>query len=169
MNSEILNVVIGAIFVGAGATLIMDLWAIFLSRAFNISAFNFCLLGRWLSFMADGVFRHHTIMNAKPRTAECTLGWLAHYVIGIAYATVLVLPASGEWLLQPSLVSAMVLSLLGLVFPFFIMQPALGFGVAAAKTPKPVQARIKSVVTHSVFGLGLYLSALLLHYVAQIF
>lgn len=44
--------------------------------------------------------------------------------------------------------------------PLFVMQPSLGLGVGASKTPKPTQARLKSLVTHTVLGLGLYLSAL---------
>jgi len=34
--------------------------------------------------------------------------------------------------------------------------------VASAKTPNPAGARVKSLATHTVFGLGLYLSALVL-------
>jgi len=43
------------------------------------------------------------------------------------------------------------------VFPFFIMQPLLGLGIAASRTPKPTQARLKSLGTHAVFGVGLYM------------
>ena len=48
-----------------------------------------------------------------------------------------------------------------LVAPFFIMDPALGAGIAASKPPHPARARLRSVVNHAVFGLGLCLSALL--------
>ncbi|HEU4781614.1 MAG TPA: DUF2938 family protein, partial [Steroidobacteraceae bacterium] len=43
--------------------------------------------------------------------------------------------------------------------PFFIMQPAMGVGIAARRTPRPGAARIQSLVTHVVFGLGLYITA----------
>jgi hypothetical protein len=46
--------------------------------------------------------------------------------------------------------------------PFFTMQPSFGLGIAASKTPHPNQARLKSLMTHTVFGVGLYLSAALL-------
>jgi len=45
-------------------------------------------------------------------------------------------------------------------FPFFIMQPSFGLGIVASRTPKPTQARLKSLVTHTVFGIGLYVCAL---------
>jgi hypothetical protein len=54
------------------------------------------------------------------------------------------------------------------VFPLFILQPSLGLGVAASKSPKPAQARLKSLVTHTVFGLGLYACALGMSYVLRL-
>jgi hypothetical protein len=51
------------------------------------------------------------------------------------------------------------------VFPLFIMQPSFGLGIAASRTPNPMQARLKSLATHTVFGAGLYLCALGVSYV----
>ena len=46
--------------------------------------------------------------------------------------------------------------------PFFVMQPAMGAGIAASRTPRPAAARLHSLVTHTVFGLGLYATALVI-------
>jgi len=43
------------------------------------------------------------------------------------------------------------------------MQPAFGFGVAAAKLPNPNLARLRSLLTHTIYGLGLYLGAMLVN------
>jgi hypothetical protein len=40
------------------------------------------------------------------------------------------------------------------------MHPGMGAGIAASRTPKPAVARINSLLTHAIFGLGLYLAAL---------
>lgn len=162
--SDVIFYLFGAIFIGIGATIIMDLWAIFLRKGFNISSLSFCLVGRWFSYMQDGIFRHDKISSAEKRPAECAIGWTAHYLIGIAYAFLLVIPASGAWLVSPSFMPALILGVATVVFPFFMMQPAFGFGIAAAKTPNPAQARVKSVVNHAVFGVGLYLSAIVFNY-----
>jgi hypothetical protein len=45
--------------------------------------------------------------------------------------------------------------------PFLLMQPAMGAGVAASRTPRPAAARLQSLITHAIFGLGLYGSGLL--------
>lgn len=47
-----------------------------------------------------------------------------------------------------------------LVAPYFLMMPGMAPGVAGARTPKPNVTRLKSLVGHSVFGLGMYATAL---------
>jgi hypothetical protein len=79
-------------------------------------------------------------------------------------ALVLVILTSGEWLARPTLFVALLYGIGTVVFPFFVLQPSLGLGIASSKTPKPMQARLKSLVTHTVFGFGLYLSALGVNY-----
>ena len=151
--------ILPAIAIGIGATLVMDLWNLFLKRTFSIPSLNYCLLGRWVRHMPEGTFRHANINAAPQKHFECAVGWIAHYSIGVVFALVFVL-VSGDWLALPTLLLALLYGIGTVVFPFFIMQPSLGLGVAASRTPKPMQARLKSLVTHTVFGVGLYLSAL---------
>ena len=54
----------------------------------------------------------------------------------------------------------MILALGLLVASYFIMMPGMGAGIAGGKTPNPNVTRLKSVVGHSVFGLGMYVTAL---------
>ncbi len=162
------NYILGAIAIGIGATLVMDLWNQFLKRAFGIPSLNYCLLGRWLRHMSGGTFRHANITAAPQKPFECTVGWIAHYTIGIVFALVFVVLASDDWLARPTLMLALLYGIGTVVFPFFIMQPSLGLGIAASRTPKPMQARLKSLVTHTVFGVGLYLCALGVSYVLRV-
>jgi Protein of unknown function (DUF2938) len=160
--------ILGAIAIGIGATLLMDLWNLFLKRAFSIPSLNYCLLGRWLRHMPEGTFRHASITAAPQKPFECAVGWIAHYTIGVAFALGFVVLASGDWLARPTLMVALLYGIGTVVFPFFIMQPSLGLGFAASRTPKPMQARLKSLVTHTVFGVGLYLCALGVSYVLRV-
>ena len=157
--------IVGAIAVGVGATLVMDLWNLFLKRAFGVPSLNYCLLGRWVSHMPAGTLRHASIAAAPVKPHECTVGWMAHYGIGVVFALVLVVATSGDWLARPTLLPALLYGIATVVFPFFLMQPSIGLGIAASRTLNPAQARLKSLATHTVFGLGLYLSARGLGYV----
>ncbi|HWV95312.1 MAG TPA: DUF2938 family protein, partial [Vicinamibacterales bacterium] len=97
MGIDLRDVLVG-IVIGIGATLVMDLWNLFLKRAFNIQSLNYCLLGRWLRHMPSGTFRHASIGAARQQPFECTVGWIAHYSIGITLALVFVVLVSAEWL-----------------------------------------------------------------------
>lgn len=163
-NIELIYVMI-VIAVGLGATLVMDLWSIFLKRAFDIPSPNYCFVGRWLRYMPEGIFRHSSIAASPQKPAECTVGWIAHYAIGVMFALALVLFASPRWLQEPTLLPAMILGLATVAFPFFVMQPSFGLGFASSKTPNPTQARLRSLMNHAVFGFGLYISALAINFV----
>jgi hypothetical protein len=154
--------ILRAALIGLGATLLIDLWALLLKRGFNIPSLSYCLLGRWLLHMPGGTFVHRSIATAAEKPYECPVGWLAHYSIGTGFSLAFVLLVSESWLEQPTILPAVAFGVTTTLVPFLIMQPSLGLGLAASKTPKPAQARLKSLMTHTVFGIGLYLSALLL-------
>ena len=148
------------IFIGIGATLIFDLWGLFLKHTFKITPSNFCLVGRWIRYMLEGTFRHSNIGVTPQRSGECTVGWIAHYAIGVMFTLVFVACADNSWLQNPTLIPAVGFGIVTVGAPFLIMQPAFGLGIAASKTSKPMQARLRSLINHTVFGIGLYLFGL---------
>ena len=152
--------VVTAVLIGAGATLLLDLWSLFLKLAFKVPFPNLCLLGRWLGHMPAGRFTHSSIASASRSRYECTVGWIAHYVIGAVFALAFVALVSTGWLARPTLLPALLFGLVTVLFPYLVMQPALGLGIAAARTPNPAAARLKSLMSHGVFGLGIYASAI---------
>ena len=160
---------ISAIFIGLGATLTFDLWGLFLKKAFKIAPSNICLVGRWLRYMPAGIFKHSNIASAPPKSAECAVGWIAHYMIGITFAIAFVAIVGNNWLQHPTLIPAIVFGVVTVLAPFCIMQPALGLGFAAAKTSNPTQARLRSLMNHTAFGVGLYLFALLVNWWQQVY
>jgi uncharacterized membrane protein YagU involved in acid resistance len=117
--------------------------------------------------MPAGTLRHASITAAPQKPLECTVGWVAHYTIGVMFALVFVVLTSGDWLARPTVLPALLYGLGTVVFPFFILQPSFGLGIAASRTPNPTQARLKSLVTHCVFGVGLYVWALAVSYVLR--
>jgi len=157
-----IEILIATAFVGLCATLFMDLWAMFLKYAFKVPSGNYCLVGRWLRHMEGGVFRHPSIAAAAKRPAECAVGWIAHYAIGALFALALVALATPQWLRSPTPVPALIFGIVTVAIPFFIMHPSFGLGFASSKAPNPTQARLRSLMSHTAFGVGLYVSALVL-------
>lgn len=154
-----------AVLIGAGATLVMDVWALFLKRCFGIPSLNFAMVGRWIGHLPRGHFRHESIGHAEPVRGEALLGWAAHYGIGIIFAAMLLGVVGVTWTQQPTLAPALLFGVLSVAAPFFILQPGLGAGIAASKAPHPNTARLRSLMAHAVFGAGLYLTAWILTHV----
>ncbi|CAM3914692.1 DUF2938 domain-containing protein [Xenorhabdus thuongxuanensis] len=160
---EGLEFIVRSVLIGAGATVVMDIWALFLKRCFGIPSLNYAMVGRWLGHIPQGQFCHQSIMQAPPVKGETAFGWFAHYLIGILFAGLFLFISDPDWVNNPTFLPALLMGIVTVVAPFFIMQPGMGFGVAASKTPAPNTARVRSLMTHTIFGVGLYLSALLLH------
>jgi hypothetical protein len=148
---------VSAILMGLGATLTFDLWGLFLKQAFNMTPSNICLVGRWLRYMPAGTFRHSNIGSTPQKSAECAIGWMAHYTIGMTFAIAFVTLVGNNWLQHPTLIPAIIFGVVTVLAPFCIMQPAMGLGFAAVRTSNPAQARLRSLMNHTAFGVGLYL------------
>jgi hypothetical protein len=151
------------LFIGAGATLATDLWAIARRGLLGVPAPDWGLVGRWVGHMAHGRFRHERIAAATPVRGERAIGWIAHYLIGIAFAALLLAIWGAAWVRQPTLGPALLVGVGTVAAPFLLMQPGMGAGIAASRTPRPNAARLQSLATHAVFGAGLYAAALVLN------
>lgn len=152
------TLVFQTILVGVLATALMDAWLWLLQRL-GMPTAGFAMVGRWVGHMARGRLMHAAIARAAPVRFELALGWLTHYLIGIAYAVLLVALCGADWLAQPSWPAALVFGLATVAAPWFVMQPAMGAGVLALKTPTPLKNALRNLANHAVFGTGLYLAA----------
>ena len=148
------------VLVGVGATALMDLWSLARRRLLGVPLPDYGHVGRWIGHMRHGRFRHQAIGRAASVRHEAALGWSAHYLIGIAYAALLPLLWGAAWLREPAAGPALAVGLGTVIAPFLLMQPGMGAGLFASRTPQPAMARFHSIATHAVFGLGLYLAAL---------
>lgn len=151
-----MDAILGTALVGIGATATMDLWGVVRWRAFGIPRPDYAQVGRWLGHMRHGRFVHDAIAKAPAVPGERVLGWVAHYAIGVAFAALLVGAAGPGWLREPTLAPALLVGVATVVAPLFLLQPGMGLGIAARRAPRPWAARTQALITHAVFGLGLY-------------
>lgn len=152
--------IVRAVLIGAGATLVIDLWAVLL-RQVGVSSLQMTLLGRWIGHLPDGRWVHANVAAAAPVRGERWIGWGAHYAIGITLAALLLRVEGLDWARTPSLFPALRFGVVTVAGPWFVLQPAMGAGLASTRTPRPVFNAAKSLLTHATFGLGLYLAACL--------
>ena len=120
-----LDVVLRAAAIGVLANGLMDLWNLALRRFAGVKSLDFALLGRWILHMPSGTFVHRPIGKAAPRKGERVVGWAAHYAIGVTFAVGFVVIVSAAWLARPTVLPALAYGVATVVFPYFLMQPAL--------------------------------------------
>ena len=66
------------------------------------------------------------------------------------------------WFANPTFLPAWIWAILTVAAGWFLLQPGLGLGWAAAKTPSPNKVRLFNLLAHTVFGFGLFGTALLI-------
>jgi hypothetical protein len=148
-----------AIAIGTGATVVMDGWIAARKRLFGIPAADYAMLGRWVAHLARGRWWHERIAASPAVKGELAIGWTVHYLTGIAFAGLLLALFGLDWSRNPTIGPALAVGIGTVLAPFLIMQPAMGAGIAASRTPRPNAARLQSLLTHAVFGAGLYAAA----------
>jgi hypothetical protein len=150
------------IAMGIGGTVFMDIWAIVLHRFFGQSAPNWAPVGRWFWHVPKGTIFHDSIATAEPYEHELALGWISHYAVGIVYGVILALVVPATWFANPSFIEPWIVGIITVGAGWFLLQPGLGIGWAASKTPNPNKVRFLNLVAHTVFALGMYAVALLM-------
>lgn len=146
---------------GIFATLLIDLWALVVKHGFKQATTDWGMAGRWFAYLPRGVFIHQPIGKTDPVSHERIIGWSVHYAIGVIYAWLYIIIITDGLSMQPALASAVVFGIATVLAPWFIMQPGMGMGVLARKTPNPNTKRLVSLSMHAIFGSGLYVGWLL--------
>ena len=151
-----LGLVLRGAVIGAGATVLIDLWAVLLARGLGQRRPNWALVGRWFWHLREGKVFHDDIARAEPYAHELALGWAGHYAVGILYGVIFALIAGPGWLAAPRPLAAWIFGVAMLAFGWLLLQPGMGLGWAAARTPEPGKVR----AAQSRVALGLRAGAL---------
>jgi len=162
MMSELVEVLVRASLIGVAGAALMDVWGAFSRHVLRVQGLDYALLGRWIGHLPRRRFFHDRIAAAEPIRGERALGWAAHYAIGIAFAVPLLGIWGLDWAESPTFLPALLIGIVTVLAPWLVMQPAMGAGVAGSRTPNPAATRLRNLATHTVYGVGLYLSAVLL-------
>ena len=156
MFGETIVLLISGAVIGVVATLTMDVLGSVSRRVGLAAGAKGQWVGRWYLGIARGQFVHSNIADAPEIAGEKRAAMIGHYVIGIVLAVVYVVGAG--WLgVSPSVFFVAVsYGLATCVFPWFLVFPALGFGLFGLKAPPELRLFTSSVLNHLYYGFGLW-------------
>jgi len=148
-----------SVVIGILATISMDVLSVTALKLGWIAFLPPRLTGRWFASMARGQFVHSDIGQAPPINHEMAVAAPMHYVIGITLALVYLLASSSLGLSPRSPIPALGFALCSTVLPWLLMFPAMGYGWFGLHGPPGTRLFLSSLVTHSFYGLGLWLGS----------
>ena len=147
------------ILMGIGGTVAMDIWALIQHWVFKMPLPNWGNPGRWFAHLPT-IF-HEDISKLPEVKNEVAIGWAFHYAVGTIYGIAWILIAGEDWIANPTFLPLWIFALVTIAAGWFLLHPGMGLGWALSKTPTPWKGRFLGLVAHTVFGLGMWLPALL--------
>ena len=109
--------------------------------------------------MARGRVRHASIEQAVPVGHELVIALLAHYAVGVVFASLYLFATSRLDMSPRSAGAAITFGLATCVFPWLLMFPAMGFGLFGVRGPPATGLFLGSLVSHAAYGAGIWLGA----------
>jgi hypothetical protein len=159
MTGETIVTVVLGVCVGIAATVTMDVLSSVSQRFGLIAGAKGQWVGRWYLGIPRGQFVHTDIAAAPEQTGEKWAALIGHYVIGIVLAVVYVVGAGWLGVSPDAFLVALGYGLATCVFPWFLVLPALGFGLFGLRGPPELRLFTSSLMNHLFYGLGLWWSA----------
>src|SRR5690606_6472957 len=102
---------------GVGATAFSDLWSVARKLLLRIAPPNYVLVVGRLAYITKGQFRHASSAASRPAREERLIGWLAHYLTGLAFAAVLIGIWGLAWIESPTLAAALIVGIATVAAP----------------------------------------------------
>jgi len=148
--------------VGIAATATMDVLSIASQKAGLIVGAKGNWVGRWYLGMAKGQFVHSNIALAPEQAREKRAALIGHYAIGVALAIAYIVAVGWLGVSPDTFLFAIGYGIATCVFPWFLVFPALGFGIFGLKAPPELKLFISSLMNHFFYGFGIWWVAKLL-------
>ena len=134
----------------------IDLWQLIFHKLCGLPPTNWRFVGRWLLVLLSERIVFNTSLASTPEVeGEAAAGWLLHYAVGGVYVLIYFVLWQHLNVLPPTLVDGVLFGVLSVVVPWFFFMPALGAGVLARNTPRPLLSCAAALATHSIFGLAI--------------
>ena len=152
------------IVAGVAATMVMDILGSVSRRIGLTAGASGKWVGRWYLGMAHGQFWHTDISIVPEQPQETQAAMTGHYLIGIVLAIAYFVSVELLGIDQDNFLTAVGFGIATVIFPLFLVYPALGFGIMGLRCPLAMKPVITSFANHLFYGLGLWLSAVVIEW-----
>lgn len=156
MTSETIVKIVTIICTGVAATVTMDVLGLVSSKLGLTADAKGQWIGRLYLDLARSSFYHSNNAEYPEQPGEKTAAMVGHYVFGILLAGFYLVGADWLGISPGSLFIALGYGLATSVFTWFLVFPALGFGLFGIKASKRMKLLKTSLLNHIYYGFGLW-------------
>ncbi len=156
MTGETTVLIVFGVCVGVAATVTMDVLASACRRLGLAAGAKGQWVGRWYLGIARGQFVHSNIADTPEQAGEKRAALVGHYAIGITLAVLYVVGAGWLGISPGVFLVALSYGFATCVFPWFLVFPALGFGLFGLRGPPELRLLTSSLMNHLCYGFGLW-------------
>lgn len=143
---------------GLVGSVFMDVVEAFMANRGIYSGVTGSHIGRWAHGLIRGKVYYSDIEKTEPVRNELKIAFIFHYLIGggvvalgypvmLSFVDLISSPFHLPW--------AIFYGLLTCAFPWFILMPSIGKGVAGRKMPIQAKPIIAPIISHLAYGLGI--------------
>lgn len=148
---------LNSIFGGVIATLLMDIGSVLVRKSGLTAGAPPKIIGKWFAYLLRGRLLHVDIVSTPDIPIRMPLVLAIHYGIGIALAGIFAALCSWQVPERGTFSFALGFGVLTTVLAWFLMFPAMGWGIAGTRGPEQLLLTRTSLVNHALYGLGLAL------------
>lgn len=165
LKIKIYSTILSMLFIGIFSAVFMDLTMNLYNLIKGLRINDFQLLGRYILYTLQGHLIENRIETVPYRQHEIAIGWIAHFTISFIYSLFYVLIIEKGLAVIPSFKKAIFFSWALLIFPLGFMSYAFGYGLFWEYLPDTYWDLFFSFLCHTCYGIGIYVSALILYHV----
>ena len=153
-------IIIG-IVTGIIATVLFDIFQISISYAYKVNKTKWNLVGRYFIGLKNHKLFVENIESENSIKNELFIGYFIHYSVGAIYGLIYVI-INLLFFDHPSLFLAIFIGFMTVLGAWCYMMPyAYNTGFFASKKEDQFQIMVQNLITHFIFGIGLYIGLLL--------
>lgn len=157
-----IKILLFGLIMGVAATLTMDYMGKAARKLGMPAGMDPSWIGRWFRGLARGRLVYADIRSAPEQPREKRTALVGHYAIGITLAVCYLAATRAFAVAADNMIVALAYGFATNIFPWFLMFPAMGFGICGRKSPPDRNLFIASLVNHLFYGFGLWWIAALL-------
>ena len=155
-------IVLEVLVVGVAGAIGMDLGQRLMQLVLGWPPSNWAMIGRWALNLPKGKLVHEDIGEEEPMPNELAVGWVVHYLVSITYGGIYIFVTRVLLDAKLGFVPAVGFAIAIVLITWFVIQPMMGAGPAASKTPKPWVTRMHDLGSHFFYGVGMWVGGLLI-------